>query len=71
MEDEEKYLGQLLSEFVVTWAKRLQACRRRIESIVKVEALVCKMNGKKPYWVRCDAKGRPIGLKEIHTGVNF
>jgi hypothetical protein len=61
MEDEEKYLGQLLSEFVVTWATKLHACIGSIGFIVRVEAHVRKMNRKKPYWVRCDAKGRPIG----------
>jgi hypothetical protein len=26
------------------------------------------MNGKKPYWVRCDAKGKPIGSRRYMWG---
>jgi hypothetical protein len=68
MEDEENYLGQLLGVSVVTWATSLQACRRKIKSIVRVEALIRKMNGKKPYWVQCGAKGKPIGSRRYTWG---
>jgi hypothetical protein len=63
VEDEEEYLGRLLGESIIIRATRLRARRRRIDFVARVEALIHKVNGKKPSWVQCDVKGRPIGSR--------
>jgi hypothetical protein len=68
VEDEEEYLGQLPSEPTIIRASRLGVRRRRIESITRAKAPIRKMNGKKPYWVRCNAKGRPISSRRYMWG---
>jgi hypothetical protein len=40
---------------------RLRARRRKIEADARAEASFRKSAGKKPYWVRCNARGNPIG----------
>jgi hypothetical protein len=47
------------------------AHRRRIELVTKAEALIRKMYGKIPYWVRCDGKGKPIGSRRYMWGSIF
>ncbi len=71
VEDEEKYLGWLPNVVVVIRATRLWACGRRIEPGTKAKAFIRKVNGKKPYWVWCDAKGRPIGSRRYMWGSIF
>jgi hypothetical protein len=68
MEDEEEYLGWLPSESIVIRAVRLHAYRRRIEHVTKTKALIHKMNGEKPYWVRCMQRADLLAQGDICGG---
>jgi hypothetical protein len=36
--------------------------------VTKAKAPIHKTNGKKPYWVRCDGKGKSIGSRRYMWG---
>ena len=62
-EGEDDFRVRIPGESAAERTVRLRARRRKIEADARAEAVLRKATGKKPYWVRCNARGSPTGSR--------